>query len=113
MKMHNDPHSWPEFIELIRSWWHGDTPLGAVLMAFTMAALRIAYTGGGRKKILLEGLMCGALTLTVASGLEYLNWPKSLSIGIGGGIGFIGVEQFRRLVLGILNARFGGGNGTK
>lgn len=82
-------------------------------MAFIMAALRIAYTGGGWKKILLEGLLCGALTLTVASGLEYMEWPKSISIAIGGGIGFIGVEQFRRLLLGILNARMGGDNVSK
>ncbi|WP_313689794.1 phage holin family protein, partial [Pantoea sp.] len=51
---------------------------------------------------------CGALTLTAASGLEYLSIPKTLSIGIGGGIGFIGVEQFRKLLLNILAIRFGG-----
>jgi hypothetical protein len=30
MKMHNDPHSWTEFIELLHSWWRGETPMGAV-----------------------------------------------------------------------------------
>jgi hypothetical protein len=53
-------------------------------------------------EMLLEGLLCGALTLTAASGPEYL------SIGIGGGIGFIGVEQFRKLLLNIPAIRFGG-----
>ena len=108
MKMHNDPHSWPDTLELFQSWWRGDTPVGAVLLAFVMAVLRIAYTGGGWKKMCLEGLLCGALTLSVASGLEYLEWPRSLSIAIGGGIGFIGVEQVRKLMLNILNTRFGG-----
>jgi len=108
MKMNNDPHSWPDIYELLQSWWRGDTPVGAVLLAVVMAGLRIAYSGGGWKKMLLEGLLCGALTLTAASGLEYLSIPKTLSIGIGGGIGFIGVEQFRKLLLNILAIRFGG-----
>ena len=108
MKMNNDPHSWSDIIELLHGWWRGDTPLGAVLFSVVMAGLRIAYGGGGWKKMVLEGLLCGALTLTVASGLEYLSIPKSLSVSIGGGIGFIGVEQFRKLVISIINTRFGG-----
>jgi hypothetical protein len=38
MKMHNDPHSWTEFIELLHSWWRGETPMGAVLLSVAMAA---------------------------------------------------------------------------
>ncbi|EJE5779411.1 phage holin family protein [Escherichia coli] len=47
MKMHNVPHSWPDLLELLQSWWRGDTPLGAVIMSIVMAGLRIAYFGGG------------------------------------------------------------------
>ncbi len=47
MKMHNAPHSWPDLLELLQSWWRGDTPLGAVVMSIVMAGLRIAYFGGG------------------------------------------------------------------
>ncbi len=46
-EMHNDPHSWPDLLELLQSWWRGDTPLGAVIMSIVMAGLRIAYFGGG------------------------------------------------------------------
>ncbi|HAY0282366.1 TPA: phage holin, lambda family, partial [Escherichia coli] len=65
MKMHNDPHSWSDLLELLQSWWHGDTPLGAVIMSIVMAGLRIAYFdgGGGWKRKTLEILLCGALTL--------------------------------------------------
>lgn len=45
-EMHNDPHSWPDLLELLQSWWRGDTPLGAVIMSIVMAGLRIAYFGG-------------------------------------------------------------------
>ncbi|VEA48408.1 phage holin, lambda family [Salmonella enterica subsp. arizonae] len=97
MKMHNDPHSWQGWLELFQSWWRGDTPLGAVLMSLFMAGLRIAYFGGsgGWKKKTLEILLCGALTLTFSSALEYFGWPKSLSVAIGGGVGLIGVDAIR------------------
>lgn len=67
MKMHNDPHSWSDLLELLQSWWRGDTPLGAVIMSIVMAGLRIAYFGGGGgwKRKTLEILLCGALTLTL------------------------------------------------
>lgn len=49
MKMYNDPHSWMEFIEIIHCWWCGETPMGVVLLSVAMAAMRIAYSGGGWK----------------------------------------------------------------
>lgn len=113
MKMHNDPHSWTEFIDLLQSWWRGDTPMGAVLLSIVMAVLRIAYGGGGWKKMVLEGLMCGAMTLTAVSALEYFNLPQSLSIAIGGALGFVGVEQVRTVATRVFNVRFGGGDANQ
>lgn len=107
MKMHNNPFNWPELFDVLQSWWRGETPLGAVLLAFVMAALRIAYMSGGWKKMFLEGLICGALTLTVVSALDYFELPKSLAIAIGGALGFVGVEQIRVIANKILNNRFG------
>ena len=107
MKMNNDPHSWTELIDLLHSWWRGETPIGAVLLSVVMAVLRIAY-GGGWKKMLLEGLMCGAMTLTAVSALDYVNLPQSLSIAIGGALGFVGVEQVRSVANRVINVRFGG-----
>ncbi|WP_160623612.1 phage holin, lambda family [Mixta intestinalis] len=108
MNMHSEPHTWPEWLNIFHSWWRGETPIGAVLLAIVMASLRVAYNGGGRRKMLLEGLLCGALTLSAASTLQYFDLPYSLAIAIGGGIGFIGVEQFRKIITGIINNRFGG-----
>lgn len=113
MKMHNDPHSWTDVFELLQSWWRGDTPIGAVLLSVVMATLRIAYGGGGWKKMILEGAICGALTLTAVSALDYFGLPKSLSIAIGGALGFVGVEQVRVLANRVFNARLGGGNANQ
>lgn len=105
--MNNTPDGWADLSALLQSMWRGETPIGAVLMAFVMAVLRIACTGGGWKKMLLEGLMCGALTLSCASVLEYFSGYKSLSIALGGGIGFMGVDAFRAFALRVMASRLG------
>lgn len=97
-------------LDLVQSWWRGDTPLGAVIMSIVMAGLRIAYFGGGGgwKRKTLEILLCGALTLTFASALEYVGWPKSLSVAIGGGVGLIGVDAIRGAAMRVIGNKFGG-----
>lgn len=116
MKMPTNPSNWPDLLELLQSWWRGDTPLGAVLMSLFMAGLRIAYFGGGGgwKKKTLEILLCGALTLTFSSALEYFGWPKSLSVAIGGGVGLIGVDAIRGFAMRLIGNRLGvGGDNNK
>ena len=104
--MPHNPNTW---LELVQSWWRGDTPLGAVIMSIVMAGLRIAYFGGGGgwKRKTLEILLCGALTLTFASALEYVGWPKSLSVAIGGGVGLIGVDAIRGAAMRVIGNKFG------
>ena len=55
----------------------------------------------------LEILLCGALTLTFASALEYVGWPKSLSVAIGGGVGLIGVDAIRGAAMRVIGNKFG------
>lgn len=64
--------------------------------------------GGGWKRKTLEILLCGALTLTFASALEYVGWPKSLSVAIGGGVGLIGVDAIRGAAMRVIGNKFGG-----
>ncbi|HDH0767287.1 TPA: phage holin, lambda family [Klebsiella pneumoniae] len=107
MKM-NNPHSWPDWIELLlQSWWRGETPIGGVLMSITITILRVAYTGGGWRQMLLEGALCGALTLTAASCMGLIGLPPAATIALGGAIGFIGVEKVRGVLIRVLNQRFG------
>ena len=105
----HNPNPWPDWLEWFQSWWRGDTPLGAVIMSIVMAGLRIAYFGGdgGWKRKTLEILLCGALTLTFASALEYVGWPKSLSVAIGGGVGLIGVDAIRGAAMRVIGNKFG------
>ncbi|WP_210507487.1 phage holin, lambda family [Pantoea ananatis] len=105
--MPTNPSGWPDLPELVQSWWRGETPVGAILLAMIMAVLRIAYTGGGWRRMTLEGLLCGALTLTVASGLAYIEWPRTATIAIGGAVGFIGVDSLRAFVLRFIGNHIG------
>ncbi|MCZ0823695.1 phage holin, lambda family [Dickeya solani] len=108
MRMQNNIHTWADVWEMLRMWWNGDVPLGGVVLSIVITILRVAYSGGGRKKMWIEAALCGALTLTAVSSLEYFELPKTLTMAIGGGIGFIGVEQIRSVALRILGTRFGG-----
>jgi lambda family phage holin len=73
---------------------------GAV-MAAVIALLRIVYDRKERKpiRILLEALICGALSLSATSMIDVFGWPPTVSVMIGGTIGFIGVEQMREFAL--------------
>ncbi|WP_176223537.1 MULTISPECIES: phage holin, lambda family [Lonsdalea] len=108
MKMQNPVHTWADLSEMIRMWWNGDVPLGGVLLSIVMAILRIAYSGGGWRRMLLEAPLCGAMTLTAVSSLDYFHLPPTLTIALGGAIGFLGVDQIRAAASRILGSRTGG-----
>lgn len=109
MRIQDSIGIWADIWQMCRAWWNDYVPLGGMLLSIIITILRVAYTGGGWKKMLLEGALCGALTLTVASALEYFALAKSLTVAFGGAIGFIGVDQIRVLTLRFLGKKFGGG----
>ncbi|WP_431225950.1 phage holin, lambda family (plasmid) [Serratia sp. L9] len=110
MKMSNNPHSWADLSKILASWWSGDVPIGGVIMAIVMAVLRMAYSGGGWKETVFEGLMCGAVALTIYSALDFFDVPKARTVGIGGFLGFVGVKKLGAFLSSYVGNRFGGGN---
>ncbi|HBT5059929.1 phage holin, lambda family [Klebsiella quasipneumoniae] len=85
-------------LEVFKSWWRGDVPTGGILMAVGMAILRMRYSGAPKGKTIMEGLLCGALTLTAVSAMSFFNVPKNMTVSIGGFIGFIGVKKISALL---------------
>ena len=68
-------------------WLVLSTPLwqGAI-MAFTITLLRVLYEAKEPNKwrIVFEALICGALSLSASSIIEWMEWPPSLSVAAGG-----------------------------
>lgn len=93
---HKEPSTW---IEIYRQWSSGEIPITGAALAIVIAMLRVAYGGGGWKETLLEGSICGLLTLALSSTLEYFGVHPNLTPAIGGAIGFIGVKQVRAFAL--------------
>lgn len=62
-----------------------------------MAVLRITYGGGTRRQMLVEGAICGGLTLTMISGFEFFGLPQSMAAFVGGWVGLLGVDKVRSI----------------
>lgn len=107
--MSHNPNVWANFSEVMVSWWRGDVPIGGVIMAIVMAVLRMAYSGSSRRETAFEGLLCGAVALTIYSVLDFFDIPKALTVGIGGFIGFVGVKKLGAFLSSYVGNRFGAG----
>lgn len=104
--MHVMPEKNPDFWAQV--WLVLSTPLwqGAI-MAATVSLLRVLYEGkeANKWRVLLEALICGALSLSASSVIEWMAWPSSLSVAAGGTIGFIGVTAIRELIIKFLGRK--------
>ena len=67
------------------------------IMAFVISILRVIYDRQETSfvRVILEGLICGALSLTFGSLAGALGFSENLQLAIGGAIGFMGVTQIR------------------
>jgi len=97
-----NPDNWAQF------WMAVTDPLwlGAI-MATSISLLRVLYDAKetSLRRIIFEALICGGLSLSASSVIEWMAWPASLSIAAGGTIGFLGVTAIRELVGRFLNRK--------
>ncbi|AXD42468.1 phage holin, lambda family [Salmonella enterica] len=98
--MSSNPHTWSDWLELIKAWLQGDIPLDSLLMTAAIAALRVFYTGSGLRRLALEVPLCcllavAAFTLIKPVPMTWLS--EDWRVGIGAAIGLIGVEHIRAL----------------
>ena len=96
--MPNMPEKNPDTWAVALAWLSQHAPiLYAAGLSCVMAVLRITYGGGTRRQMAVEGAICGGLTLTIISGLEFFGLPQSMSTFVGGWVGFLGVEKIRSI----------------
>lgn len=93
-----DPQTWVHIMALFDSI---PASIKGAIMATMMGILRVVYDKEETAKIrmFLEGAMCGGMTLSISSLLDYCGAPESLSIAVGGFIGCIGVNKVRMIAV--------------
>tara|TARA_R110000823_G_scaffold241850_7_gene366474 strand:- start:10370 stop:10666 length:297 start_codon:yes stop_codon:yes gene_type:complete len=74
---------------------------GGVVMAVLVSALRVVYDKGETRpcRILLESILCGALTLTINSGVIALGFGPEWAVFVGGVTGFLGTFKIRTIAM--------------
>ncbi|EJG6121173.1 phage holin, lambda family [Salmonella enterica] len=108
--MNNNPHTWTEWMAIVKSWLQGDIPLDSLMMTAGIAALRVFYTGKSWRRLLLEVPLCCLLAVAAFSMIKPIPvaWlSEDWRVGIGAAIGLIGVEHIRALGV-IITKRFTG-----
>jgi lambda family phage holin len=96
------PDFWAQvWLVLSNPLWQG------AIMAATISLLRVLYEAkeASKRRIVFEALICGALSLSASSVIEWMAWPSSLSVAAGGTIGFIGVTAIRELIIRFLGRK--------
>lgn len=92
--MPDKPDTWA----IALAWLSQHSPLlYAAGLSCAMAVLRITYGGGTRRQMLVEGAICGGLTLTMISGFEFFGLPQSMAAFVGGWVGLLGVDKVRAI----------------
>lgn len=97
-----NPDFWAQvWLVLSNPLWQG------AIMAATVSLLRVMYEAkeANKWRIVFEALICGALSLSASSIIEWMAWPPSLSVAAGGAIGFIGVTVIRELIIKFLGRK--------
>jgi lambda family phage holin len=81
--------------------------MGGFLMAATMSALRVFYDQKETSaiRIMLEGLICGALTVTAGAAFVAMGYSQEWYLFCGGTIGFMGSQSIRALALKFINKK--------
>ena len=91
-----DPNLWA----LLAAWLaHHSPTLYGFSLAVGVAIVRVIYGGGTVRQMILEGALCGLLSLTLTSGLELVGLPISAAAFVGGMVGFIGTEAVREFAM--------------
>lgn len=81
-------------------WLQSISPaLAAVVLSVVTAGLRVIYGGGSYRQMILEAALCGAVTLSLVPLLQWVGLPSNMATFAGGCVGFIGVEELRRLAI--------------
>ena len=97
-----DPALWA----ILAAWLHEHWPtIYGLLLALSVAWVRITYTGGTGRRRTLETLLIGLLWLGVSGILGLLGVPDTASGFVGCLMGYLGLETIRDLAVKFLERK--------
>ena len=99
LKMPDNVNQWVAFLNKL------PPEIAGVLMSMFIAFLRVIYDREETKpmRVMLESLICGALSLTASYGILALQLNLNWAIFAGGVIGYIGSASVRTLAVRLIN----------
>ncbi|MEA1606158.1 phage holin, lambda family [Pseudomonas spirodelae] len=90
--MPDRPETWAWLI----AWLEQHHPLiYAATLSTVLAATRFIYSGGGIRRAMGEGFICGLITLAVSNGLALFGIPEQFAPFFGGIVGLLGADYLR------------------
>lgn len=100
----NDPNVWQIIVAYIQQ---NNDAIAGFVMAFFMSLLRAWFLQqkSTYRQRLLDGAICGALTLSCMSLLTHFGVGESLSTFTGGMIGFVGAEKIREFLFALIRKK--------
>lgn len=80
-----------------------------VLMAMFMSILRVVYDEDETRwmRTVLESVICGAITLSINSGIIALGLGQNWAVFVGGTVGYFGTAKVRMFALFLLTNKLG------
>lgn len=94
--MNKMPTKDPNLIAMALAWLMDNWPsVYGALLALAIAFLRITYNGGSGRRRMIETLLCGLISLAVATGVSLLGIPASATPFVGGMVGLLGIDIIR------------------
>jgi len=104
--MLDNPNTWIQTLNQLPA------EVGGALMAIFIAVLRVIYDKEETQpmRVMLESLICGALSLTISYAIIALGLNINWAIFAGGTIGYFGSATVRVFAIKVIRAKIGGNN---
>lgn len=96
-----NPNELKHLVDSVPPW------IGGFVFSFVLSFVRVIYEKEETTfvRIMLESLICGALTVATGSILEQMGYGQHWYLGVGGIIGFMGTQSVRALANRLLNKK--------
>jgi lambda family phage holin len=90
-----------QLITYVKSFTSISPTSAGVLLAMFIAFVRALYDSKEPKllRIFLESILCGALSLSAAYGIEAAGFDSRYSVFVGGVIGYLGANTVRGFIM--------------